>query len=152
MVTTSVVDVVTVASAATDVALAALAAAIAILQATAAASRERIMGSVIAADTPAGPTVGAASPLATAATDGAPAGSATGATIAATCHHPPAGLPFFATHVSTPTDPGVSAAGPLAAVDAVGTLVDTTTSVITGHSSTGILIFIAGASTLAGPV
>jgi hypothetical protein len=81
MVTPPVINIVTVASAAVDIAPTALAVAISTLQVAATASREHVVGAIIAA--------------------GTPAGTAMGATVVMH-HNPPTGPPFLAAGASAP--------------------------------------------------
>jgi hypothetical protein len=122
-------DIVDVASAAAGVAPAALAAAIANLQAAAIASRERVMGAIVAT--------------------GAPAGTTAGATITA-CPQPPVGPPFVTTGASALAGPVVSAVGTLAVVAIVDAPAGTAAGAVIGHSPVGLPFLAAGASALAG--
>jgi hypothetical protein len=99
MATPLVVDVITVASATTNIALNAFVAAIATLQAAAAASCEGTVGAVVAASASVGTTVG---------------------DTAATCPHPLVGLPFYTVSVSAPASPTTGTVGPWSAVATIG--------------------------------
>jgi hypothetical protein len=81
MVTPPVINVITVASAAVDIAPTALVVAISTLQVVATASREHVVGAIIAAGTPAGTAMGA---------------------TAVMHHNPPTGPPFLAAGASAP--------------------------------------------------
>jgi hypothetical protein len=126
MATPPVVDIVTIASAATGVAPSDLAAAIATLQAAAAASCEGTVGVIAAV--------------------GAPIGTA------ATRHHPSVDPPSVTAGASASAGPTAGAAGSLAATATVGTPAGTAAGTIAGHPPTGLLFLAAGMSTLAGPV
>jgi hypothetical protein len=141
MATPPAVDVITATSAVIDVTPTALVVAICTLQAAVTASRERTVGTIVAAGTPAGTTAGttvAARPhplvgppsvtadastpagttgsLAVVVVVGTPAGTVVGTVV----DHPPADLLFLVADASAPASPTAGVTGPLDAAIVVG--------------------------------